>query len=48
MKMKEITKEYAYLFNEISGIIIELELLRAKLIACQQRAEEIYIGDSAE
>lgn len=42
--MKEISKEYVVLFNSISNTISELDILKDKLIRCQQLAEEIYIG----
>ena len=46
--MKNVSKEYSYLFNEITEIILELELLRERLIKCQQNSEEIYISDTCE
>ena len=46
--MKNVSKEYAYLFNEITEIILELEMLRERLIRCQQNSEEIYISDDRE
>ena len=39
-----MTEEYILLFNTITDTLETLEALRAKLIASQQQAEEIYIS----
>lgn len=40
----EIPKEYSLLFNTITDMIEELQLMRQQLISAQQRAEELYIS----
>lgn len=40
----EISKEYSLLFNTITDMIEELQLMRQQLISAQQEAEEIYIS----
>ena len=45
--MEAISAEYLLLFNEISMTLEELDLLRARLVAAQQQAEEMYIKKSA-
>ena len=43
-KMENISKEYIVLFNAITETEETLRALREKLIAVQQRAEELYIS----
>lgn len=43
--MKEITKEYSVLFNEITDVSEEILKLYTKLIEAQKRAEEIFISE---
>ena len=42
--MEKISQEYIVLFNAITETEETLRALREKLIAVQQRAEEIYIS----
>lgn len=46
--MHEITQEYLLLFNAVTDAENTLLRLREDLIAAQQRAEELYIGDTEE
>lgn len=41
--MRDITKEYALLFNAISHAEETLDRLREELILAQQQAEELYL-----
>lgn len=41
--MDAIKKEYALLFNAITDAEVTLEQLRARLIAAQQQAEELFL-----
>lgn len=36
-------EEYTYLFNAVTAAIEELDKLRVRLIAAQQRCEEMYV-----
>ena len=48
--MKELSKEYLLLFNTITDVEESLQHLRAKLVAAQQRAENLFLegADSAD
>ena len=41
--MSELSKEYLILFSAITQAEQELQLLQERLIAAQQRAEEMYL-----
>lgn len=42
--MQEITEEYLVLFSAVAEAEEALRALREKLIAAEQRAEELYIA----
>ena len=44
--MNSIPKEYLLLFNALTDAEESLQQLRAKLMAVQQQAEELFITDS--
>lgn len=46
--MDPIKKEYTLLFNAITDAETTLEQLRARLIAVQQQAEELFLAGAEE
>lgn len=43
--MNQITKEYLLLFNALTDAEESLQLLRNKLMAVQQQAEDLFLSD---
>ena len=46
--MKRMSKEYSTLFNEITDVSKELLTLVNRLMAAQQKTEEMFINDEEE
>lgn len=46
--MKELTKEYLLLFNTITDIEDALKDLGERLVAAQQKAEDLYLESDGE
>lgn len=46
--MNSIPKEYLTLFNAITRAEESLSLLRSELIAAQQQAEELFLGEISD
>lgn len=46
--MNPITKEYLLLFNALTDAEDSLQQLRARLMAVQQQAEDLFLDEAAE
>ena len=46
--MAQFTKEYTYLFNKITDVVRQIDMLKCMLIEAQATAEDICLEDPGE